>query len=131
MSSPYFNPMTYFTGVSVGYCFLTMMFQEMFVSVVSAAIVFPVTIFVILVFRTSNSRTEGNDVTPSDSDDYNDNYDDVQEANRDLDDMSLILGELNSNIPGLPNIMSQKESLRTQKATPDFFNIYCSTPSKD
>ena len=80
----------------------------MFVSVVSAAIVFPVTIFVILVFRTSNSKSDGNDIGPSDSDDYNDNYDDIEEANRDLDDMSVILGEMNSNNPGWPNIMSEE-----------------------
>ena len=82
--------------------------QEMFVSVVSAAIVFPVTIFVILVFRTSNSKSDGNDIGPSDSDDYNDNYDDIEEANRDLDDMSVILGEMNSNNLGWPNIMSEE-----------------------
>ena len=80
----------------------------MFVSVVSAAIVFPVTVFVILVFRTSNSKSDGNDIAPSDSDDYNDNYDDIEEANRDLDDMSVILGEMNSNNPGWLKIMSQE-----------------------
>ena len=72
----------------------------MFVSVVSAAIVFPVTIFVILVFRTSNAKSNGNDIAPNDTDDYRDNYNDVEEANRDLDDMSVILGEMNSNNPG-------------------------------
>ena len=79
----------------------------MFVSVVSAAIVFPVTIFVILVFRTSNSnKSDGNDIAPTDSDDYSDNYNDVKEANRDLDDMSVILGEMNSNKPGWSKFMS-------------------------
>ena len=72
----------------------TFSLQELFVSVVSAAIVFPVTIFVTIMFRSSN-KSDHNKIIPSD------NYSEIVEE--ELDDISVLLGNLDTNLRTYPS----------------------------
>ncbi len=96
--------------------------QELFVSVVSAAIVFPVTVFVTLVFRSSQRNVRGDDLgspaprtskpessrnahpeeapsPPAPKKHVTWREEDLKEEERENDDVSILMGELDTAAP--------------------------------